>query len=92
MEKLKNNQEDERKKPITQLISKEQRELASQLFKCIVQISFPNTEQDSILIASSDSLVDDEVVEFIENIGLKADNYRIQYWCKQEKQERYENN
>lgn len=87
MEKAIHSQEDEvkKKKRITQLIGKEQRELAVQILNCFALVYFPGTEYDPILLASSDLLENEDVIGYVESIGLKSNNYKIQYWLKQKK-------
>lgn len=68
--------EKKREKMIVQLVTKEQKETVS-IFKSVVQVSFPNVEHDPIILASYEEVNKEDVINYLHQIGIYYDNYRI---------------
>lgn len=71
-----------RMKSIVQLVNKEQTDAVLQSFNNIIQIAFPDSNQSPIIIASLEILKTEDISDYIKDIGLTYDNYRIVRWTK----------
>ena len=81
--KEKENVEKKRRmESIVQLVNKEQTDAVLQSFNNIIQIAFPDSNQSPIIIASREILKTEDISDYIKDIGLTYDNYRIVRWTK----------
>ena len=66
-------------KNIIELVTKEQIPVAYSYFNEIVEVFFVGEIYGPITLASNDFITKDDAIQYANNIGMTAENYRIIY-------------
>ena len=74
-----------RMKSIVQLVNKEQIIFASDKLLSIAMVSFPESEQQPIFLASTDILETQDISGYIKDIGISCDKYKIMFYIPKDK-------